>query len=215
MPSHVWVNAVAAVSMLGSSAVAWAQSEPLELEATSVVIAQPVFTTLDRLDQSDGLTVRTLTKVADLSDDTGGTLSVFAVRIAAVEPAAGPATRPSDSSQRRGLSVVIAPRGGRPVRAYVDENDVARLIDGLTAMNTADRGGGPQTEVRGVYRYANLAVLQFDDAGGRTVAVRAVQVLPLTGQAIFGVARFQSPRLSDLVRALRLGKDAMARTTRP
>ncbi|MDB5328818.1 MAG: hypothetical protein JWM57_4387 [Phycisphaerales bacterium] len=190
-----------------SVTVARAQNEANDTPSdtpAAVVVTQPPATKLDALDRGPGLTVRGLTKVGDVPDDSGGKLTVFAVTV--------------DDRMKaplRGLALLVTAKSGAAARAYVDEEEIAPLIEGVKALAKLDRGATPMTDSRGVYRtLGNVTILNVDDNGSRTAIVRTMQVSPLTGQVSVAAARYRSVRLNEILRQLQNAKEVLDKTVK-
>lgn len=188
------------VGLIAFQSVTFAQSEdnePTDAPA-AVVVTQPPATKLDALDRSPGLTVRGLTKISELPDDFGATLAIYAVTLT-----------DKQSAPLRGVALVVTNKNAS-ARAYVDEDEIAPLIDGIKTLAKLDRGESPLQEARGVYRTkGNVAILNVDNNGGRMAIVRTVQVSPLTGQLSVAAAKFRATRLNEIARQLEQAQAAL------
>ena len=190
------------IAIVFSAAIARAQNEANDTPSdtpAAVVVTQPPPTALDALDRSQGLTVRGLTKVGEVPDDSGGNLTVFAVTV-----------DNRQSAPQRGLALLVTTKAGAAARAYVDEDEIASLLEGVKALAKLDRSATPMADSRGVYRTkGNVTILNVDDNGSRTAIVRTMQISPLTGQVSVATARYRSVRLNEILRQLQAAKDVL------
>jgi hypothetical protein len=188
------------LGLSASQSVTFAQSEDNEPTnaPAAVVVTQPPATKLDALDRSPGLTVRGLTKVGELPDDVGATLSIYAVTV-----------DDRQSARLRGIALVVTNKNGS-ARAYVDEDEISPLIEGVKTLAKMDRGESPLQEARGVYRTkGNITILNVDNNGGRMAIVRTVQVSSLTGELSVAAAKFRATRLNEIARQLEQAQAAL------
>ena len=113
---------------------------------------------------------------------------------------------------QRGLIFAVRRSGDRlggECIAYVDIEEINALVAALDAIGQqAPTDALPLLEAS--YRTrGDLEVINFDERGGRMIAVRAMQVLSPTGQLITATARCRPAALADLRRHALVARDLL------
>ena len=179
---------VVSLLLLSAHALAQDSGSSAENSAPIVIVTPPPATLLDSFDDTQGVVLTSTTRGSVIGADDGTALTVIAVD----------KTIAGKSDHQRGIAIELAAKNGRIARAYVDEQDLAGLIDALNTLSKIDKPASTLTDVDAAYRNFNVRIANVDDNGSRAAVVRVVQYTHVTGEVFWVVARFRGERLSEI-----------------
>ncbi|MBC7782936.1 MAG: hypothetical protein H7144_03775 [Burkholderiales bacterium] len=181
-----------------------AQDDPIEEpeQPTAVVLMpKPPATKLESFEQGIGaVIVKGFTRVGNLASDDQAEINIYAVAM-------------SDGNRKQyGAMFEFTIKDFRPVRCYVDEDEIGQLLDGLSALSRVDKTTLPLDTVEAVFRTrGSLEIFNRDQNGGRVAVIRGTVVSAVTGYVRVARASFRTARLSELTHQLTLARDVITR----
>jgi hypothetical protein len=163
---------------------------PREVSTVMVIPQSPPLTKLEAFESRKGIAiVRRYSAPAIIQADTG------AVQVSAVV-----LKNMANDESARGIAVqVYSTRTGKVASSYIDEDEIAPLLDALSALPKLARDDSPMTDFSG--RFAtrgNFEVLNVDIDGARTALLRSTRVASLTGEVATATTRIRIARLAEL-----------------
>jgi hypothetical protein len=110
-----------------------------------------------------------------------------------------------------GISVQVTRQNGRRIESYVDAAKLDELIAAIDTIRKMDKTATTLNNFEGRYRVAGgLEVANIDRGGGRVGEIRAVQVIPWSGEIVWARALMRAARLEEFRRLVAAGKDKIA-----
>jgi hypothetical protein len=199
--------AIAAVCLLsisgsGQTDVPTPADAPQEQPMLILSTIPPPATRLEKLAQTrDAVITRGYTVAGEMQADSGAVVRLSAVQ---VQDAAR-------NLSEAGLMISV-----RQATTFIDSDEIDSLLAAIDALAKLDRSATALEQVearfasKGDFELSNL-----NNNGGRTINVKAVQILTPTGRVIWGQASFPPSRLSELRRYVVVAKQSLDRVATP
>ncbi len=136
-----------------------------------------------------------------ISADDGSTVRVLLVQVI-----------PGDQKHlaANGIAVQVTRQNGRRIEGYVDGDELDELIGAMDTIRKMDKSVTTLNSFDGRYRtHGGLEVANIERGGGRVGEVRAVQVIPSSGEIVWARALMRAARLEEFRRLVAAGKDKL------
>ncbi len=192
--------------VMGFSAIVLAQDideDEVQDQTQAIVIVQkPPATKIEAFEQSVGVVLtKGLTQVGNLASDDEAETNLNVVFM-----------KDSNDKKVYGVQVEIRLKDTRPVRCYIDEDEINPLIDALGKLSRVDKNTLPMDLIEGAYKTrGNLDIYNREINGGRAAVLRVTSISALTGQVRVARASFRVARLVEIVQQLNNAKGVINR----
>jgi hypothetical protein len=172
--------------------------------AVVVMNQSPPPTRMDAMLATRGAVIlRGYTDVGAVQAEDGSGVGVTAVEL----------TDATRGQKEYGLAVGVkrSGRAGVAVQTYLDYDEIDGLSAAMDQLNHLDSTATQLAAYEGRFRTkADLVVANFaDNSGARMVSVRAMQVLPESGQVVYATAYFPLARFAEIRQLIAAGKQTI------
>lgn len=180
-----------------------ADDEGAEAPVVIVTAHTPPRTQLETaLARKGTLLVKRAVEITVVPGEAGSSVRLLAVQV--TDQAAG--------QTHRGLILAVRRPGDRLAGeciAYVDLEEINALAAALDAIGRQEPTDALPLLEASYRTRGDLELINFDERGGRMIAVRATQVLSPTGQLVTATARCRPAALADLRRHALAARDLL------